>query len=270
MFRTRDFFLLFVTIMFLVVAISSTLISRIHKGIDTTVLMPFAGESIQDFSAEIYQPEAMSREERLNHMRQQIAENGGVQFTAPEEVLSKETELIQEEFSSSSEEVLVESAVETGALRCPDYKQYEGIWLPQDIKFMITDQYRMVYHEYRSTQASSGTSAPPVATQTQQDIIVALPAWPVVQASANCLATDVIGIAQDGSLIRNYEIELYGVFEEETLIGYALDGFPIYGVSTQAVDDCGGSVVSGGYRYTLSPSRDFILNCYRATPVALP
>ena len=84
-----------------------------------------------------------------------------------------------------------------------------------------------------------------------------------------CLYSDVVGIAQDGSLIRNNEVGLYSVFGSDTLIGYALDGFPIYGKIKESGDKCGGSVVNGQYRYSLSDQREFILNCFSAPPVRM-
>jgi hypothetical protein len=84
------------------------------------------------------------------------------------------------------------------------------------------------------------------------------------------LPTDVVGIAQDGSLIRESEMALYGVFGGETLVGYALDGFPIYGSNPgAATDHCGGMMVGGQYRYYLSPERDSVINCFAGVPVTL-
>jgi hypothetical protein len=87
--------------------------------------------------------------------------------------------------------------------------------------------------------------------------------------SESCVASDVIGIATDGSLIRNNEVGAYGVFGGGTLVGYALDGFPIYGVSEQKADICGGAMVGGQYRYVISSERATIINCFAGAPVAL-
>jgi hypothetical protein len=78
-----------------------------------------------------------------------------------------------------------------------------------------------------------------------------------------------VGVAKDGSLIRNNEARLYGIFGEQTLVGYALDGFPIYGISESVVDACGGVSVAGQYRYQLSVERENIINCFAAKPIAL-
>lgn len=90
-------------------------------------------------------------------------------------------------------------------------------------------------------------------------------------AGRNCLATDVIGIAENGSLLRNNQHNTYSIFEAQTLVGYALDGFPIYGrIDGSALDACGGRVTPEGYQYHIAPERDSIVQCFSAPPVELP
>ena len=90
-----------------------------------------------------------------------------------------------------------------------------------------------------------------------------------------CLPNDVIGIATDGSLIRNNENKLYSIFESETLIGYALDGFPIYGKFwVDDVDSCGGAPIGNpvdGFQYVYSVKNkgELFINCFSAPPVTL-
>jgi hypothetical protein len=79
----------------------------------------------------------------------------------------------------------------------------------------------------------------------------------------------VVGIARDGSLIRNSDAELYAVFGPEVLIGYLLDGFPLYGASNLPTDACGGAEIGGSYRYYLSPKRDWVISCFTAAPGSL-
>jgi hypothetical protein len=99
--------------------------------------------------------------------------------------------------------------------------------------------------------------------------VLQLPIQSFLTIAPNCLTSDVVGIAHDGSLIRNSEGGLYGVFGEGTMIGYALDGHPIYGVSEAALDTCGGRMEGGEYRYYLSDERETILNCFVSVPAAL-
>jgi hypothetical protein len=71
-------------------------------------------------------------------------------------------------------------------------------------------------------------------------------------------------------LIRNDEVNLYGLFSANTVVGYALDGFPIYGAAAdRTTDQCGGAVGDSGYGYMINSERDFIVACFRARPVEL-
>ena len=106
-----------------------------------------------------------------------------------------------------------------------------------------------------------------VGTTTVSVVRVTLPKLATLVSAKNCIPADIVGIALDGSLIRNNEYKVYGVFGEGTLVGYALDGAAIYGqTSSLATDACGGTVIDGVYRYYLSDERDGILGCYSGTP----
>ena len=117
-----------------------------------------------------------------------------------------------------------------------------------------------------ATTTASGT---PLLT-TETEVVIQLPLRSVPLGTASCLPTDVVGIAKDGSLIRNSEVTLYAVFGADTLIGYALDGFPIYGArSGVALDECGGTGAIGQYRYYLEAERGYILNCFASEPISI-
>ncbi len=87
----------------------------------------------------------------------------------------------------------------------------------------------------------------------------------------NCLPTDVVGVAVNGSLLRNDQYETYSIFESETLVGYALDGFPIYGrLDSSQLDRCGGRMTPNGYQYHIAIDRQSIIQCFGAPPAVLP
>lgn len=259
MFRTRDFILIFVTVVFLVVAISATAWQQ-RSGSETQVdTLQLVETDDQEYTAQLSTPETLSREERLSEMRRKIAESGKLTLSDPETVTTE-----------PSAEVEV-SELPAGAvlLQCPSYQLYSGQWSPAGIQFEVTEGARLVYRETVTEQRSDplATSSTPEMV-TDREILLQLPLQPVKLAQSTCLPSDVIGIAQDGSLIRNTEVGLYGIFGANTLIGYALDGFPIYGTSDAPTDSCGGSVVAGAYRYSLSQERDVILNCFAAQPAS--
>ncbi len=101
---------------------------------------------------------------------------------------------------------------------------------------------------------------------TTSDIVFQIPVAPVKKAQPLCVPSEIIGVDLNGFLIFNSSVATYSAFDSDTLIGYARDGFPIYGVYKGEVDKCGGYNHVSGYRYSISPDRDFILGCYVAIP----
>lgn len=94
---------------------------------------------------------------------------------------------------------------------------------------------------------------------------------PLQANSPNCVAGTVVGVTTDGQLIRNDEAWRFVAIREGQLVGWALDGFPIYGTrsDTDNLDACGGSADSGTYRYYLRASEDFVLGCFAGAPNTL-
>ena len=108
-----------------------------------------------------------------------------------------------------------------------------------------------------------------VSTDVSSSTVLQLPINSVQSNTKTCLKTDIVGIALDGSLMRNGEDKIYKIFGGETLLGYALDGFPIYGLNTEETDSCGGTSVLGAYRYYLSDKRAGLIGCFSGSPIEL-
>ena len=70
----------------------------------------------------------------------------------------------------------------------------------------------------------------------------------------------------NGQLIFNGEVSAYQGRGNNELIGYARDGYPIYGLTAGEVDACGGLETPAGYRYVVSSDRSHLLGCYKAAP----
>ena len=122
----------------------------------------------------------------------------------------------------------------------------------------------MVYEQNMVTASTaSGT-----VSQIEEKPRLQLSLSQVRDAEDHCLTGEVIGITTTGSLLMNGSASTYGGSLELTLIGYALDGFPIYGVKSDVsvLDNCGGEQTSLGYRYYLRAGEPFILGCFAATP----
>jgi hypothetical protein len=256
MFRTRDFILVLSTVVFLLVAIGVTLSARGGYSLLDLSLKTTSNEETS-YPAVVYSPETQSREDRLASMRSKIAAGGELSLSAPELVIDEAA------LNNDSEVVVVDSGETAlvGLKQCSNYSAYSGAWSPQGVQFTVVEGARLVYRENQV----SGTT-----TSETRDVLLQLPMYSIpAKNKTNCIPSDVIGIAQDGSLIRNSEAGMYQVFNDNTLIGYALDGFPIYGASQVATDVCGGAIVSGQYHYFLSKQRDTVLNCFAATPTAL-
>ena len=265
MFRTRDFLLLIVAVMGLVVAIGTTMVLQKSGSIAEVSTVILADSSVDtEYTAEVSESkELLPREGRLLEMRQKIAAGGQLTIEIPEPVTEEAADILPD-----SDENQEASSDKGNVLLCAGYTPYGDGWRADGISVEIVEGSRVFYRTIEQDIV-----AIPNAGVTSPDgyrvAVLQLPIQSFLTTASNCLTSDVVGIAHDGSLIRNSEVGLYGVFGEGTMIGYALDGHSIYGVSEASLDSCGGRMVSGEYRYYLSDERETILNCFVSVPAAL-
>jgi len=246
------------TMVFLLVGISSTVaIQGGLPGISGMTASVFESTP-EPTSYEVTVPEKteMGREARIADLRKKIAALGIADESAPTPTESTDTSPLPEA-KEAADEV-------KGERRCVNYGATSVAWNPAGLIIEEAEGARLVYREI--VGAPLGSSTVPTVTK---DVVLQLPVRSVPLASERCIAGDVIGIATDGSLIRNSEVGVYGVFGSATLVGYALDGFPIYGTSGQETDICGGAMVGGQYRYVIGSERETIINCFAGVPVAI-
>jgi hypothetical protein len=248
MFRTRDFVLLFSTIMFLVLAIGTTLLTQNRTAGTIAVLFEPQLESEVTYPATIAIADQLNRAERVADMRAKISQEAFVYEPAPEVVVATNPATSTEESTD---------VVTTGAVECATYQPYLGFWDARGLTLTLAAGTRTL------TRATAATSS-------SLEVVLQLPIGSQPSGNPTCLQSDVIGIANDGSLIRNDEVALYSIFGAETVIGYALDGFPIYGAGAGAADACSGRLVAGQYRYEIQRGSATIINCFVAPPVTLP
>lgn len=216
-----------------------------------------SNDVIEEYTVAINHSET-SRDATIAALKDKIAKNNSV-IKAPESIVA-----VTEEDSSVEEETVSEDI-----LLCTEFRTISSVaWVPQDTYWQQVEGARILYErpfvENKITSTTSSTSVPVNDIARLQLPIISLPV-----SNPSCIETDVVGIALDGSLIRNTEASLYSVFGAETIIGYALDGFPIYGLGDERSDKCGGRIVSGQYRYELSSERENVINCYASTPQSL-
>lgn len=263
MFRTRDFVLFFVAAVFLVMAIGATVWNQRDSDSAEVPFVQFVDTEEVEYSATVDSPETISRTERLSHMRQKIAESTELVLSSPEPELAVTEEAEPEQEGSSISTVLL----------CSDYAPFSGYWSATGVQIEEVEGARVVYREIPTevsiAPAASATATESMAPAYTKETLLQLPASPIPSAQPACLPSDVIGVAKDGSLIRNSEVSLYGVFGSDTVVGYAFDGYPIYGTSDIEVDSCGGSSVAGSYGYYISPERETVLRCFTARPVSI-
>jgi hypothetical protein len=253
--RTRDYTLMLGTISALLLAIGAVVVVGVsgHFSQKAAVFVATT-EGDQKYSAEISSPETVSREQKLKDMKDKIASMSDQIIAAAPDVEPAQTPAVPE----------AAEGVVPAEQRCSTYHHGGAGWDTSGLIIAEVEGARLVYREVpHPAMASSSEGAP------SRDVVLQLPLGSIPSSHQSCIASDVIGVAKGGSLIRNNEVGVYKVFGAETLIGYALDGFPIYGADSSKTDVCGGKMVAGEYRYQLSAKRDTIINCYAGSPVAL-
>lgn len=236
-------------------AIGVTVFKQQHRTAQPTGL-EFANQVVSDEGAAVTDTETFSRSEKLASMRAKIAASSELSMTAPQE-----PEVVIDETASSTdadgEVVLVAGSLQL----CADYQVSTRAWSPRSVTVEEVEGARLVYRETPGAVTASSTEV------SEREVLLQLPVRSYPSGGANCISSDVIGIATDGSLIRNSEAGVYGIFGSDTVIGYALDGFPIRGSSAGATDACGGKMGVAGYYYQISSERETIINCFAATPI---
>lgn len=247
--RTRDFVLALVVIVFLVVGVGSALLNAVFPNDDTNTVTPvqFSETTLGEYSGSVPNNTEEARAARIVAMREQIAASGEL-F-----IYEGDTEPVPEE---------TEPVVQTGVLRCDTYVPFVRPWNGSEYTFAIEEGARVLLQDVPQVATATGT-------QAARRVAAILPLNPLVSATPNCLQTDVIGFTAGGALIRNSDVLRYSALSANNLIGYALDGFPIYGPTSADVDQCGGTSLNGQYRYHVATVGDSLLNCLTAVPYQL-
>ncbi len=259
---TRNWLLYLLLVGGLIVAIVYTAVTESVANNQAAVLMAIDTENTDEqiFMATSTATTLPDRAERLRVLREKLAV---YRATRPEpEVVEAEPEVAGAETVKD----LAEEG-ERGELLCADYKTHTGFWQSSGLNFEVVEGARILYRQQPSTDLATAETVTPNSERTT---ILQLPIQSLPSARPKCLSSDVVGVAHDGSLLRNNEVSMYRIFGEDTHLGYALDGFPIYGRTDRLVlDACGGVVVDGQYRYHLTADRAYLLGCFAGTPITL-
>lgn len=256
-FRTRDFALFLLTVAFLIVGITSTVQTDLVSENNMASVAVFDDTTSTSYEAVLPEPDVDNRPSKLASLKEKIASLVLTPVREEEVVEPEETETKPDEVTG---EVLL----------CPNYSAPKNIsWQPQGLMFEVVEGARLVYRE-GAPKATVNELGETVAGLPNRTVLLQLPLRSFPSSVETCLSSDLIGIALDGSLMRNTEQSLYTIFGAETLLGYALDGFPIYGTNESiSTDSCGGATVAGSYRYYLSTERAGMISCFGGEPVVL-
>jgi hypothetical protein len=256
MFRTRDFLLFLVVVFALLLAIVSTV--KVDSKTGWWSGIKFSDDSVT-YEAVLPERIGLDREEKIKEMREKIAKTDINENLASAVTAETEDKEIEIKDQTEAEEGVFEIK------KCSDYSESNVSWQPQGLKFEVVEGARIVFRD-KALELTSSSSL----DISEREVVLQLPLRVTPAGSDNCLNSSIIGIALDGSLITNDDYSAYKIFSGETLIGYALDGFPIYGSNDNAkTDQCGGMNVDGQYRYYLSSDRKGMIGCFSGTPVSL-
>lgn len=268
MIRTRDFLLFAVALLFLLSGIAFTV--AIDRSSDARTLS--ANIALLSNEAPTVAPEkaGMDRASNIADLRARLARGEGVISAGPpvfESVDTKKVEATSVEENPDAQTPETTSSVYSCPIETP-YDSAIANW-PRlgSVDIEVVEGARLV-STVREEVVTVGSST--IAT-TSREVLIQLPVSPFRGVGRSCIDNKVIGIALDGTLIRNDETWRFRSISPESVIGYARDGFPIYGpgVDEAQLDGCGGYDNGIGYRYHLRENELFILGCFSATPQPL-
>ncbi len=204
-------------------------------------------------------PEGFAYDERVRELRKKIA---GSSLAEYQDVTVEPTVgTTTEEGSEGETEETTDGTVVLAEKRCSLYQVSNTPWDAREIKMQVSEGARIFYRTGATATVGSTTTA-------AKEILARLPLR-TSGTGSYCVPSDVIGITENGYLIYNDDVALFASYGANALIGYALDGLPIYGASAEKTDECGGARVGGSYRYILNTNRDTVIACFAATPIAL-
>lgn len=264
MVRTRDFLLFVVVFIFILSGIAFTVSTDLRKERTVTDTAPQLAASEGVSLSASTESTDIDRASNLAALREKILRGEGEVIAGAPVFTSVDTP------SSTPIEGEHVSGNESGrvAQYCPSkvYSATALLWNLGQATLVEAEGARLVHFTKRS-QITQGTST--IATTTTRTALQ-LPTRPVVSGVASCLDSEFVGVALDGSLINNNESWRYRNYAAESVIGYARDGFPIYGqgVNEEELDACGGYADTAGYRYHIRADEPFVIGCYSGTPVS--
>lgn len=251
MLKTRDLFLFVVSLIFLGLLITATIWwQAAHQTVVHTTTPNFTNkESVVSASSVPQQP--MDRAALIASFKEKIAADTSTIVPQPS---VPDTSVAPTEPTSPSNQATIKHC--TGA---DDTLSRVAKWPLSGVSFKVVEGARLV--QYSAPPTNATTSSALVTTTLLQ-----LPAEPTPAATPHCVPSAIVGVSTNGYLLYNTDVRPYRTATADTLVGYARDGYPIYGPYDGPVDQCGGYQTPSGYRYSLSPNRNYMIGCFTGTP----
>ena len=234
MIRTRDLILFVLILGFLLVAITLTVSTQSNQPDEIAPQASFL--SAPDSFSVVSQSDGSDRGGFVSDLRDRIGF-----FTPPEPIVEP-----SESVASTTDNL--EFSECTGSYRF----SLTSSWSERNIEVTLQEGARVVTEivtQQTPSSATTSTSSAPTQTRT---VLFFVPERAQSASQATCNTDNVIGFTPQGQLI---DLKAANQFMQSgnELIGYAFDGFPIYGRTTAPLDSCNGQVVAGQYRYHLPP-----------------
>lgn len=252
--RTRDLILFAVCAIFLVTAINITWFLDTATPSRESVTFRAADDAV---SAVAPTEQTLDRDAIISALREKLRSEQGVVLENPSVTTDADA---AEAVATSTDASPIARA--NYCLYADDTLPYIGQWPLNGTEMAVAEGMRVFYTEEEVILAAAATS-------TEEDVevvrneLLALPTNPVYTGGNNCLPSEVIGVTTGGILLFNDDSRPFASLGAQQLVGYARDGFPIYGRYDGEVDACGGYQHPAGYRYTISADRDYIIGCYQ-------
>lgn len=261
MIRTRDFFLFIQAVAILLLAIFVTATSWPQSNsvsAYTTVISKVANDT--EYKATLAS-NINDKEERLNNLRKKISEQSNV--ATVDSVLDGSVPVATSTEDSPQTPTLVVASENNKIKQCGNYRVVATPNLTGTLTYIERDNQRVFY----TNVAESVVVGTSTEIKNVEKVVLNLPLRTQPAPVTSCISADVVAVSLSGAPIHNKDYTNYAGSGEGALIGYTLDGYPLFGQSsTIETDACGGALIDGVYRYYLSPERKSVLNCFAGIP----
>ena len=268
MIRSRDIILFLLVLWFLLLAIMGTVWQdtspREIEGIATEEWIPQSAST----SETKYQAVVSATATELSHtatiarLQEKIAAGN---------VISNPTPSVERPAAATADTTT--EIVGTSVQRCTyadDTLGYISRWPVLTIQSELREGAHLYYTD---TEVSTDTPSATTSTSTTSEVVrktwLQLPQFPQPLPTPSCLPSEMIGVHTNGTLLFNHDAASYRNLDADTLIGYARDGYPIYGRYEGELDACGGYQHPTGYRYAVHSTADTFLQCFTASPQSI-